>query len=172
MVDVSKVKVTVDCERWDSWPADVGDNVDLWSCEGEEMDDLRFTRCRARVVRLMQTSQSKRKKITKPRKNTNLLRNIESPNNDEPFSPPTGRLKTFTMIHPQILLYSFNASSPKPKKAKKMRVEAGRVHQRSIIVLTNCGGNSMAENKPTREKLLWTFSQLIHGRRPDRKSVV
>ena len=47
-----------------------------------------------------------------------------------------------------------------------MILEAGRVHQMIIIFVINWGGKIEVGNKPTREKLLWTFSQLIHGRRP------
>jgi hypothetical protein len=90
-----------------------------------------------------------------------LLRS-EPLKNGLPFSLLIGRLKTLTLIHTQTFLYSFKASSPKPKKAKKMILEAGRVHQMIII----WGGKIEVGNKPTREKLLWTFSQLIHGRRP------
>ena len=74
-----------------------------------------------------------------------------------------GRLKTLTLIHTQTFLYSLNASSPKPKKAKKMILEAGRVHQMIIIFVVSWGGRIEVGNNPTREKLLWTFSQLIHG---------
>ena len=88
------------------------------------------------------------------------------PKDDLPFSPLIGRLKTLTLIHTQTILYPFNASSPKPKKAKKMIHDAGRVHQVIIIFVISWRGKVEVGNKPTREKLLWTFSQLIHGRRP------
>ena len=84
----------------------------------------------------------------------------EFPKNELPFSLLIGNLKT--LIHSQTILYSFDASSPKPKKAKNMILEAGIVHQR----IMSWGGKIEVGNKPTREKLLWTFSQLIHGRRP------
>ena len=90
-----------------------------------------------------------------------LLRS-EPPKNNLRFSPLVGRL---TLIHTQTFLYSFNASSPKPKKVKKMILEAGIVHQMIIFVISWCGEVEVG-NKPTRKKLLCTFSQLIHGRRP------
>ena len=94
-----------------------------------------------------------------------LLRRVP-PKGDLPFLSLTGRLKTLTLIHTQTFLYSFNASSSKPRKAKKMILEAGRVHQMIIVFVISWGGKIEVENKPTREKLPWTFSQLIHGRRP------
>ena len=97
--------------------------------------------------------------------NLKLLRS-EPPGNDLRFSPLIGRLKTLTLIHTQTFLYGFDASSPKPKKAKKMILEAGIVHQMIIILVIRWGCKFELENEPTREKSLWTFSQLIHGRRP------
>ena len=97
--------------------------------------------------------------------NLKLLRS-EPPGNDLRFSPLIGRLKTLTLIHTQTFLYGFDASSPKPKKAKKMILEEGIVHQMIIIFVIRWGCKFELGNEPTREKSLWTFSQLIHGRRP------
>ena len=94
-----------------------------------------------------------------------LLRS-ETPKTDLSLSPPIGRLKTLTLIHTQTFLYSFDASSPKPKKVKKMILEAGSIHQRTIIFVLSWGGRIEVGIKSTREKLRWTLSQLIHGRRP------
>ena len=47
-----------------------------------------------------------------------------------------------------------------------MILEAGIVHQLIIRFVIDRLGKSEVENEPTREKSLWTFSQLIHGRRP------
>ena len=94
-----------------------------------------------------------------------LLRN-GLPKNDLPFSHLICRSKTLTLIHTQTFIYSFNASSSNPKKAKKMILEVGGAHQMIIIFVINWGAKIELGNKPTREKLLWTLSQLNHGRRP------
>jgi len=132
-----EARVNVDCEKLDWWLTEVrvSDDIDL---------------------------------LLKPREDEEVvdLKLLRSgpPKNDLPFSRLIGRLKTLTLIHTQIFLYGFNASSP--KKAKKMILEAGRVHQMTIIFLTSWGCKIEVGNKPTPDKSLWTFSQLIHGRRP------
>ena len=128
--------VKVDCERLDWWLREVSDDIDP-SKSREDGDVVDFK----------------------------LLRS-ELPKDEIPFSPLIGRLKTLTLIHTQTLLYSFNGSFPKQKKAKKMILEAGIIHQLIIIFVISLGGKLEVGNKPTREKLPWTFSQLIHGRRP------
>ena len=129
-------RVTVDCEKLDWWLMVVNDDMDLLLKSREEDEE----------------------------DNLKLLRS-EPPEIDLLFSF-SRRLKTLTLIHTQIFLYGFNASSPKPKKAKKMILEAGIVHQLIIRFVIDRLGKSEVENEPTREKSLWTFSQLIHGRRP------
>ena len=47
-----------------------------------------------------------------------------------------------------------------------MILEAGTVHQTVITFVISWGGKTEVGNESTREKLVWTFSQLIHGRRP------
>ena len=47
-----------------------------------------------------------------------------------------------------------------------MILEAGTVHQMVITFVISRGGKTEVGNESTRGKLVWTFSQLIHGRRP------
>lgn len=131
-----EASVMVDCEKIDWWLTEVNDDIDLLKSREDEV-----------VVDLKLLRRGPLK-------------------NGLPFSPLIGRFKTLTLIHSQTFLYSFNGSSPKPKKAKKMILETGRDHQMIIIFVISWGGKIEVGNKPTREKLLWTFSQLIHGRRP------
>ena len=132
-----EASVTVDCENIDWWLTEVNDDIDLLPKSREDEE----------VVGLK------------------LLRS-EPLKNDLRFSPLVGRLKTLALTHTQTFLYSFNASSPKPKNAKKMILEAGIVHQMIIIFVISWCGEVEVGNKPTRKNLLCTFSQLIHGRRP------
>ena len=130
--------VTVDCEKLDWWLMVVNDDMDLLlkSREDEEEED-----------------------------NLKLLRSEPPPEIDLLLSF-SGRLKTLILIHTQTFLYGFNASSPKPKQAKKTILEAGIVHQLIIRFVIDWVDKSEVGKEWTREKSLWTFSQLIHGRRP------
>jgi hypothetical protein len=85
---------------------------------------------------------------------------------DEDDGPPKSRpffsnrvlrlQKTTRLIHPQTLLYSFTASSPNPKNVKKMILEAGIHHQKSIMTPTYWAGTQAIGIAWTRSKLLWT----------------
>ena len=93
-------RVTVDCEKLDWWLMVVNDDMDLLLKSREEEEE----------------------------DNLKLLRSEPPPEIDLLLSF-SGRLKTLILIHTQTFLYGFNASSPKPKKAKKMILETGIVHQ-------------------------------------------
>ena len=76
------------------------------------------------------------------------------------------RLKTTRWIQWKQAAYSLSASWPNAKKTKKMTAEAGNDHQEKYVHRRTNGGMRISGKRPTREKLKWTFCQLIHGLRP------
>jgi hypothetical protein len=75
-------------------------------------------------------------------------------------------LRTVLLNHTHTFLYSFLASSPKPKKTKKIIDDAGIVHQNKNTILKYSGGMPTIANRSTLEKLECTSAQLVQGRRP------
>jgi hypothetical protein len=65
-----------------------------------------------------------------------------------------------------ILLYSFLASSLKPKNKKKIYALAGIAHHNKNMLLMNEGESSMNAKRSMRSQSEWTFCQLIQGCKP------